>query len=893
MQKKLMRIGLTALAACACSWMKAEAGQPPVKLSWKEIDPLPSASGRSVQPGVARAFSGMAAGRLIVAGGANFPDAALADGGAKRYQDAVFAFDPETGRWSQVGSLRAPLGEGGAVTTSKGVFCVGGSNGSAALADAFFLSLNAQGELTITEVEPLPVSVTMPAVAAYKDQVFVACGSQNGEPSRRVWVYSIAANAWSKLGEIPGPARVQAVAAAQNADKKCTMLFIFGGSGKGADGVETALADGYGVALPVKPGEEPVWKTCAPPVVGGEAFSTIGAGFAPSGNQHILLVGGFNAALWNSVNRAPPADQAAYLNQDPAAFGWNREVLAYHAVTDTWCRYGSLPEAMQPRCGAAVEMFTQKTGPLTREQRLIVAGGEIKPGVRTPAASVAAFERVKRFSPWSWSVIAGYFLLMAAMAAYFLRREKTADSYFRGGGKIPWYVAGMSIFATMLSSITFISIPTMTYLSDWRYFPMVFCILGLAPIVIVFYLPFFCRLKITSAYEYLEKRFNVTIRLFGSAAFNIFMVCRVAVVTLLPAIALNAVTGINVNLCLVMCGVATIVYCSVGGVEAVVWSDFVQGIILLGGAVLVLALLVAGTEGGLGGFFATASESGKLRMWDFRLVFNQPVFWVVMIQGVISNLSSYTSDQCVVQRYITTTDERQAARSIWFNGVLSVLASVVFYMIGTALYTHYKSYPALMDAAMPESDSVFPIYMAMELHPVIAGLVIAAIFAATISTLSANLNSSATAVTTDFLMRFNPKIAADPRRQVFCGRVCTITVGVLGTIAAIMLAQMESRSLFDEFQKFIAMLTAGLTCLFFMGIFIPRIGGLPAAVGLIANYVVCYGLDSFASAAWKPHPFTYGGIGLAVCLAVSYLLSFVFPRDAKDLKGLTLKTIDR
>ena len=155
----------------------------------------------------------------------------------------------------------------------------------------------------------------------------------------------------------------------------------------------------------------------------------------------------------------------------------------------------------------------------------------------------------------------------------------------RGGGKIPWYVAGMSIFATMLSSITFLAIPAQAYLSDWRYFVMAFFIVGMAPVAIYYYLPFFCRLGITSAYEYLEKRFNLGVRLFGSAAFIAFMVCRVAVVTLLPAIALNAVTGISIDACILICGVLTMIYCSLGGLEAVIWSDFVQGIVLLGGAV--------------------------------------------------------------------------------------------------------------------------------------------------------------------------------------------------------------------------------------------------------------------------------------------------------------------
>ena len=133
------------------------------------------------------------------------------------------------------------------------------------------------------------------------------------------------------------------------------------------------------------------------------------------------------------------------------------------------------------------------------------------------------------FGPVAWSVLVAYFLLMAGMAWHFLRKKKTADEYFTGGGKIPWYVAGMSIFATMLSSISFLAVPAQFYISDWRYYPMTFGIFAMAPVVIYFYLPFFRRLKVASAYEYLERRFNAAVRLFASGAYVVFMVSRVAI----------------------------------------------------------------------------------------------------------------------------------------------------------------------------------------------------------------------------------------------------------------------------------------------------------------------------------------------------------------------------
>jgi len=496
-----------------------------------------------------------------------------------------------------------------------------------------------------------------------------------------------------------------------------------------------------------------------------------------------------------------------------------------------------------------------------------------------------------RFSASSWIVVGLYALFMVGMATYFMRKKKTADDYFRGGGRIPWYVAGMSIFATMLSSVTFIAIPAMTYISDWRYFPMQVCIFLVAPIAIFFYLPFFCRLNITSAYEYLERRFNLGVRLFGSAAFVVFMICRVAVVTLLPALALNAVTGVSIDACILICGVVTMVYCSFGGLEAVVWSDFVQGIVLMGGALAVLVTLVlkTGSDGAhVATFWHVATESGKTTMFDFRFLFTEPVFWVVMVQGFTQNLAHYTSDQCIIQRYVSTPDERATRRSIWFNGVMSLFSSAVFFALGTALYTHYKTNPAAMDVAMPKADSIFPTFMATELPPWLAGLVIAALFAATISTLSANLSSAATAVVADFVRRFRPGIS--DRAQVRAGQVATFAAGFLGVGAALVLARQDSRSLFDTFGVIVGILCGGMAGIFALGVFVPRVKGGAAIIGLTANYVTCF-LFRFFVTPLPFHPFLLGGLGLAVGIVTAVVISYVLPERGKDLKGLTLKTI--
>ncbi len=843
----MRNLSLSVLAAV----MSAAAFATPVAVEWKEPATMPVKA--------ARPFSGfLPDGTFLFAGGS------LYEGGVKSYSDAVFTRQAD-GTWQAGPSLPKKVAEGVSCETPVGVFAAGGTDGREVFADACLF--------TAGGVEPLPAlpeGVAMGAAACDGARVYVVA-------AKKVYSLDISARKeWVEIGEVPGPARSQHVAAVQNGDQKEKRLVVYGGFDLAT---KMPLHDGHAYII-----TEKRWVDLAPIEAG---VTTIGSAFVPSGHQHILLFGGFGEDGW--VARAVNGSQET----DSGKLGWQKKVLAYNAVTDAWCEYGELAPGDSARCGAAVGIRPGKT---PGDYLVLIAGGEIAPALRTDAVSAASFRKDAKFGAKAWFVVAIYACLMVAMALFFILKKKDENDYFRGGNRIPWYVAGMSIFATMLSSITFIAIPTQAYLSDWRYFPMAICIFAIAPVAIFYYLPFFCRLGITSAYEYLEKRFNLGVRLFGSAAFVVFMVCRVAVVTLLPAIALNAVTGVSIDACILICGILTMIYCSLGGLEAVIWSDFVQGIVLLGGALAVLIILIVktGPEGAhMTTFWNVATSSGKTTMWDFRFILSQPVLWVILVQGIVANLSSYTSDQCVIQRYIATPDENATKRSIWFNGVMSVFASVIFYGIGTALFTHYRTNPAMMDVTMPKSDSVFPIFMAVELPWWLAGMVIAAIFAATISTLSANLSSASTAVVTDFIKRFKPGIPG--KTQIRCGQVCTYVVGILGILAALSLARMESRALFDNFQEFIAMLTAGLTGLFFMGVFMPRVKGVAAVLGLTANYIVCFGCKALGCeiAGFRFHPFLLGGIGLVVCVLVAWILSFIIPEKGRDLEGLTLKTLKK
>ena len=787
-------------------------------LDWREAPSLPGI-------GVLKPYAGLSHGQVLLAGGSNFPDKPLSDGGQKRFHDEVYALDaakPEDG-WRQIGRLDTPCGEGGSAMVPAGVLCVGGLRDGVPTAKVFLLTLQ-NARLVKRPLPDLPVAAKSPGVAAHGATAFVAVGN-------RVWRLDTedASPTWQPIECLPESLKSPQLVV-QNVPFQRTALFALGDGGMAWSRV-------------IAPTDEPGWRRVELPL------RNPGSAPLAVGDQHILFFGGFP---------------------------FTNAVSCYHTVTDRMFAYGTAPGA--PRLGQALLRLP--------DGRVLSATGEVAAGIRTPDCHLGSFARGRTWHWANYAIVILYFAAMAFMGFWFMRRNKSADDYFRGGGRLPWWVVSLSIYATMFSSITFLSIPALTYLSDCRYFGICFGVLALAPVVVKWYLPFFRRLNLTSAYEYLEVRFNLPCRLFASAAFILFMVARTAIVTYLPAVALSAVIGLDVNVAIIVVTLVTILYCALGGVEAVIWSDFVQSVILILGTAAIYAFLVCGTDGGWSGFVSLGTAAGKFRVFDFALDWTRPVFWVTLVGGLVANLASYTSDQCVVQRYMTTPDERGAAKSILFNGVLSFANCIVFFTIGVALWTFYRSHPELLDVTMAQNDAVFPLFIGNDLPTGVSGVILAAVAAATMSTLSANLNAAASAFTTDFYRRCwlkGPERPGDARRLLVCGKVSTVIVGLLGGGFALVLANGEVYSIYDQFQRFLGVLTGGLGCLFFMGIFCRRVNAAGATAGLVANYAVCIALDQLPFAG-KPHLLLYGAFGMAACLVVAPVVSFFTRKETDNAK---------
>jgi SSS family transporter len=402
------------------------------------------------------------------------------------------------------------------------------------------------------------------------------------------------------------------------------------------------------------------------------------------------------------------------------------------------------------------------------------------------------------------------------------------------------------------------------------------------PLVVYYYLPFFRKLNVTSAYEFLEQRFNLASRLIASALFMLFHVGRIAIVLYLPALALSSVTDIDIYLAILSIGILCIAYTVMGGLEAVVWTDAIQAIVLLGGALLCIIVIVFQMEGGLGAIIEVAQADSKLLTVDWgTLDFGSSTnsAWVILLGFAFASLPSYTAGQDVVQRYVSTPTEKEAARSLWLNMPMAILGSLLFFSLGVALYAFYQTQPALLDPAMERNDGILPFFILQNLPVGVSGLIVAGIFAAAQSTISSSLNSVATAYVTDFHGRvLKPESSDGERLQVAKGVV--LILGVIGISVAALIAYTGMKSAFDSYNTFIGMALGPVGGIFFLGVFTKRPCGqsglIGALIGFLTVVVIHFARSSGSLDLW---PVLNGLISFCVTVLVGWFVG-VFVRPA-------------
>ena len=464
---------------------------------------------------------------------------------------------------------------------------------------------------------------------------------------------------------------------------------------------------------------------------------------------------------------------------------------------------------------------------------------------------------------FDWIVIGLYFVVMFFIGMFFARRTKSTDDYFKAGGRVPALVTAMSIYATALSSISFIAIPASVYNNSW-----------------------------------LLRRFDNSFRLVGSLTFILFHVVRMAIVIYLPTLAIQQVLPtLNPVLITVLVSIFCVAYTSMGGIEAVLWSDAIQTVVLLLGAFLVIIVGFSSAPEGIGQGFKLLADDGKIISPDFfSLDLAKSSIWVMIVGGFVNSIYSYVGSQDIVQRYATNKDENEAKKSLFMNVPLLCTSVIIFIGMGSALYIYFH-----FKTTLPENvngNAILPYFVVNALPVGISGLVIAAIFAAAQSTVSSSLNSVSTCMTADILEYFKPDME-DASKLKFA-RLSSWIVGIFSTLLAIYFIFNGQSDMFLYFQAITGLLGGPIAAVFLVGIFFDKIESKAVWVGFALSVIVAFYvsdpagmLTKFIPGYAKPKIFEFmiSFIIIGVGVIGSFLASFAFGKPSPEkIKGLTYST---
>lgn len=834
-------------------------------------------SGYTSQTGLAGPYTGVDNDVLIVAGGANFPGELPWEGGAKVYYNEIFVLqktDGEEYSWKGMNE-KIPFSSayGGAVSTPAGLLCFGGNTVDKTILESWFIKYIPEKEsVEITPGPKLPLPLTNFAFAKVDNHIYLAGGISDfrAESGKHFFSLDISGENsdnwhWQSLPSWEGKSRAFAVGAGQS-DGETNCFYLFSGRDIQKGKNPNVLYDAHMYNPLLKK-----WSIISDGA--NQDFSFMAGTAFPVGAATIVFTSGADGKLMKKQqdietqiaqhiitgneddNELQQLKNSLlnHLNNHP---GFGGKLMAFNTITNEIYQMGELPKTGQ------VTTTAVRWG-----ENVIIPSGEICPGVRTPhILKIGVNTENKHLGFLDIVVIALYFLILSWMGYFFSKRQKNANDYFKGGGRIPWWAAGLSIFGTALSAITFMAIPSKTFATDWSYFMLNMTVILVAPLIVFLFIPFYRKLNITTAYEYLEIRFNIVVRLIGSLSFILFQVGRMGVVMFLPSIALNVVTGIDIFICIALMGIVSMIYTMLGGIEAVIWTDVMQVIVLLGGAILSLILIISAIDGGFSSIMVVAKNSNKFNVVDLSWSLKQPTVWVMLLGGIFANITTYGTDQTMVQRYLTTKTEKEARKSVWTNAILVVPATIIFFFVGTALFAFYNYFPGELNPTFQNNDAIFPWYIASQLPAGISGLLIAGIFAAAMSSLSSSMNSAATAYASDIHFRFqwNKKVS-----QLNLARRATLVIGIVGTLFAFFMATMDVKSLWDEFQKILGLVIGSLGGVFLLGVLTKKVSSTSALIGIAGSIIV-----QIIVAIYEPvHLIMYSATGVVSCFVIGYFSS--------------------
>jgi SSS family solute:Na+ symporter len=738
--------------------------------------------------------------------------------------------------------------------------------------------------------EPSPPTTAAPLIVATHGPEVLAIDSVGGQ----VWRLAAGANDWTRL-ETPFTPPPGAVAAA--VPDGVVLL---------ASGVAYHLAVAGGVVVP---GELPPPPAGLAPLavtsLGRTLYATDGVGLwaldrragtwreeppppvaisaAPvlvASQDSLFLFGAGGAASYRPRDGWRVLDAPPWWPEAPAAtafghahlfvFGPRADgssgILAHHTYTGTWLALDDTP----PQPWSAPRA-------VTRGERILV--------MDTPGAVSLTFVPVPTGYSWlDHTAVLLYLGGMVWMGFYFAKREKSTRDFFRAGQRIPWWAAGMSLFATGASAISLMAMPGKAFSSDLTYLGISFYAVIALPIAVFVLAPLVRRLAITTPGQYLERRFGLGARMLAASIYVFTQVgARMGSVMLLPSIAMSAITGVPIVTCILVMGAVTTIYTFLGGLEAVIWTDTVQGFVMIASVVGCLALALWRLEAPPAESWAALQHFDKLVVFDLRWDLTYPTAYLLFVTTVLGTLGGI-GDQNFVQRVQCTPDLRQTKLAVATQLAVAVPINLLLFTLGLVLFLFYRQHPEALSATM-KTDSVFPFFVAQQLPLGVSGLVVGALLAATMSTISSSICSVANIGVEDFARRFRPSLT--DHGALMLGRVLTAAVGIAGTGTAVYLSQSTMPSIWDLAQMVTNLISNGIVGLFALGLLTRRAHQLGAILGVACGMgAVLYLQHHTEVSFWA---FTF--VGSVVTFVTGYVLSLVLPGRPRATEGLTLHSL--
>ncbi len=502
-------------------------------------------------------------------------------------------------------------------------------------------------------------------------------------------------------------------------------------------------------------------------------------------------------------------------------------------------------------------------------------------------------------------IIFGYLIGIVIFGTWFGRKQKTTRAYFLGNRSVPWWAVAFSIVATETSTITFISVPGIAFArgGNFQFLQLVFGYLLGRIVISLLFIPSYFRGELLTVYQLLDRRFGGKIKMLAASLFVVMRNIADGIRLLLTAIVLAAVyasfqPGANVETItiasIILIGVAMIVFTYFGGMEAVIWVEVVQLGIYIAGAIAAAAILITSIDGGLSNASALAAQFGKYSFFDFAFDHTRTyTFWSGLIGGCFLTMSTHGTDQYLVQRYLCTDRPRRAVIALLTSGGIVLAQFIGFLFIGVLLFAFYHPYtdPGYLTAtstAFPFSggDRVFPDFITKHLPTGLSGLVVAAIFAAA---MSSSLNAIAATAVNDLYRPFRP--GRDDKHYLKVSHLLTLIWGIV-QIGVALIARNQGGSALSQALSIASLINGPVLGVFLVGTLLRQVSQPPALIGMLVSIASMLYVFFETKIAWTWYVF----LGSLITVVVAWLASFAFsptPAGMRDELAPAVATEDQ